>query len=1028
MVEKSPHLKETLRLAAQKESKRFEEYYLWIEEHMPASFFEEVDQEDLFLITHALMRFNLQDYFSQIHLKGSAFVLCLDRSDADLQILKQYQMHGIKNYRAFVSNAPPPFPEITLPLRIAALSFTEFTEAAEAIDKLLPKEKQKELFVHVKERNPTVTETDFQKLLVSMSPRFLRSVTKERLVMALDMFFRAKTRDTCQYEVRTQEDWKDKKETPSLQIVFAWRNVPKQNFLYRMAKMVSRHGLVMRRVNATYIDPYSKETILIMSIGLHGRHGGAAWEEADIHDFLQELVTLKYFEGQEQIETLFVDSKLVRANLGNLLKTIAYFVHQMLVHADPHMYALPYIEEGLCRHPELTVELTRAFEAKFHPETHNLSTFSEIKDKFLHLVNQLDTGHEANDTRRKNILRQAMHFVEFTLKTNFYKNNKAAFSFRLDPAYLEHLPYERKEKFPEIPYAIFFFKGMSFLGFHIRFKDLSRGGLRTVIPQRMEQMLVERNNVFSECYNLAYTQQKKNKDIPEGGAKGVIFLEPSEKLFLEEEIYKKELQDAHFNTEDIHERIQKFDKEQKLEGLYQAQRAYIESFIILVNCEVDGTLKAKHVVDYWKKPEYIYLGPDENMHNEMIVWIAEYSKRCGYKPAGSFISSKPGAGINHKEYGVTSLGVNVYMEEVLKYLHIDPRKDTFTIKMSGGPDGDVAGNQILNLYQFYPNTAKLLALIDISGTLFDPQGVDLKVMVELFHAAKPLRFYPPEKLSEGGFLLDLKTKREESAYAQQTLLWKKTGGKLVEEWLSGNEMNQLLRQNVHQTKTDMFIPGGGRPRTLNDSNVKDFLDPTGKPSSRAIVEGANLYLTPFARRSLEQLGVLIIKDSSANKGGVICSSFEVLSGLVLSEEEFLQEKPELMKEILEIIKKRSQEEAQRMLKTHQETGAFLTDISEWISERINTFTYQLLENFEKITLSENPHDPLIRCLLNYAPPLLRKKYTKRLLSEVPDIHKKAIIACYLASRLVYLRGLHWHPSIVDVLPLLLKDEEIIGSH
>ena len=57
----------------------------------------------------------------------------------------------------------------------------------------------------------------------------------------------------------------------------------------------------------------------------------------------------------------------------------------------------------------------------------------------------------------------------------------------------------------------------------ICFKDLSRGGLRTVFPQRYEQMVAERNNVFLGCYNLAFTQQKKNKDIPEGGSKGVIF-------------------------------------------------------------------------------------------------------------------------------------------------------------------------------------------------------------------------------------------------------------------------------------------------------------------------------------------------------------------------------------------------------------------------------------------------------------------------------------------------------------------------
>jgi glutamate dehydrogenase len=275
--------------------------------------------------------------------------------------------------------------------------------------------------------------------------------------------------------------------------------------------------------------------------------------------------------------------------------------------------------------------------------------------------------------------------------------------------------------------------------------------------------------------------------------------------------------------------------------------------------------------------------------------------------------------------------------------------------------------------------------------------------------------------------LDTRTKREQTAYVQQTLCWKKVDGKLIENWLSGNEMNHLLRHHVHQVKADLFIPGGGRPKTLNENNVKDFLDETGKPTSLAIIEGANLYLTPWARRFLEKMGVLIIKDSSANKGGVICSSFEVLASLSLSEEEFLKEKPILVSEILNIIKMRAQEEVKLMLKTHSETQAFLTDISEWISERINMYKDQLIAHFQKITLSKDPGDPLIRCLLNYCPPLLRTKYQKRILFEVPDVHQKAIIACHIASRIVYYRGLDWSPSLIDILPLIVQDPLIVGS-
>ena len=1021
-----PQLKEQLRQALQIESKKFEEFYLWICEHMPPSFFEQVKGEDLLLVTHNLMTLNLQNFFSHIHLKGRALSLCLDSPSADLQILSHYRRQGIKDYCAFVSNAPPPFPGVTTPLRIATLDFTSATGKSRSPEEILPPERQKEILELVRARNPAIQDSEFKKLLDGMSPRFLRALGKERLILALDMYFRAKSRDQCQYEVRYVEDWAKKKETPSLQIVLAWRNVPKHDFLYRLSKTIYRHGLAMKRVSATYIDPYSKENILILSLGLHGINGKAAWEEADINDFLRELVNLKYFEGLEGLESRFVDTGLIRGNMGNLLKASIYFVHQILVHDNIHMYSFPQIEEGLCRHPELTVKICEAFESKFHPEKNDLAKCQKIQEDFLKLVDQLDTGQEINDRRRKNILKQAMNFVAFTLKTNFYRNNKTALSFRLDPRYLDLAPFDRKEKFPELPYAIFFMKGMRFLGFHIRFKDLSRGGLRTVLPEREEQMVAERNNVFAECYGLAYTQQKKNKDIPEGGAKGIIFLEPYESIAIEGEIYQNELQDASLSKEEIASRMQTFHKEHKLEYLYQAQRAYIESFLTLINCESSGTLKAKNVIDYWKKPEYIYLGPDENMHNEMIVWIADTSKASNYKPGGSFITSKPGAGINHKEYGVTSLGVNVYVEEVLRFLGIDPTKDLFTIKMSGGPDGDVAGNQILNLQRFYPKTAKLIALTDVSGTIYDPQGLDLSILAQLFKEVKPIRFYPPDKLHEGGFLLDMRTKREQTAYAQQTLCWRKREGKLIEDWLSGNEMNHLFRTNVHQTRADIFVPGGGRPRTLNESNFKEFLDEMGKPTSRAIVEGANLYLTPWARKSLEKLGTLIVKDSSANKGGVICSSFEVLAGLTLKEEEFLNEKPTLMQEILEIIRGRAKDEAQLLLRTHKESGALLTDISDQISEKINTFTYELLDYLQPIVLSSSPEDPLLRCLLNYCPTLLRTRYQERVLQEIPDIHKKAIIACYIASRLVYSRGLNWTPSVVDVLPILSKDPAIIN--
>jgi glutamate dehydrogenase len=45
---------------------------------------------------------------------------------------------------------------------------------------------------------------------------------------------------------------------------------------------------------------------------------------------------------------------------------------------------------------------------------------------------------------------------------------------------------------------------------------------------------------------------------------------------------------------------------------------------------------------------------------------------------------------------------------------------------------------------------------------------------------------------------------------------------------------------------------------------------------------------------------------------------------------------------------------------------------------------------------------------------------------MPEIHKKAIIACYLASHLVYTRGLDWSPNIADLLPTLIDDPHLMS--
>lgn len=65
-----------------------------------------------------------------------------------------------------------------------------------------------------------------------------------------------------------------------------------------------------------------------------------------------------------------------------------------------------------------------------------------------------------------------------------------------------------------------------------------------------------------------------------------------------------------------------------------------------------------------------------------------------------------------------------------------------------------------------------------------------------------------------------------------------------------------------------------------------FVKNDSTPRFKYIVEGANLFISENARGILEDAGVILFKDASANKGGVTSSSFEVMAALSMSDSEF----------------------------------------------------------------------------------------------------------------------------------------------
>jgi glutamate dehydrogenase len=86
-----------------------------------------------------------------------------------------------------------------------------------------------------------------------------------------------------------------------------------------------------------------------------------------------------------------------------------------------------------------------------------------------------------------------------------------------------------------------------------------------------------------------------------------------------------------------------------------------------------------------------------------------------------------------------------------------------------------------------------------------------------------------------------------------------------------------------------------------------------------------------------------------------------------------------------------------------------------------------LDYLDSISLSFQPDDVFMKTFLNYCLPTLQNQFKKLLLTQIPEHHKKAIIASHLSASLVYRKGLQWWPTIIDILPLLLDEQETLNE-
>lgn len=622
----------------------------------------------------------------------------------------------------------------------------------------------------------------------------------------------------------------------------------------------------------------------------------------------------------------------------------------------------------MATHPRMIGQASKIadlFLARFHPDHPLAQDDPEFQTRMEDIRAAIESDVE--DSTVSDVLYKMMDIVTHTLKTNVYMQDRYALSLRLDPIIMGE-NYQ-----PHLPYGVLFVHGRRFNGYHVRFRDISRGGLRLVAPANSEQLALESARQYDECYGLAFAQQLKNKDIPEGGSKAVCLIDANDMVH---------------GTRDF--------------VMRKSVKAFTDSILDLV-VQTDET--RSNIVDYYGKPEVLYLGPDENVIPDDINWIIQQAARRGYDTPAAFMSSKPRAGINHKEYGVTSEGVNVYLDVALKRsLGIDPKKDTFTIKMTGGPDGDVGGNEIKILIREYGDNVKIVGIADHSGCAEDPDGLNHEELLRLFEKGLCISNFQPSSLGPNGVLHTVDT--EEGVKARNSM------------------HNRLV--------ADAFVPCGGRPNTIDANNYKHFIQADGTPTSKLIVEGANLFVTAEARQRLfEEAGVFIVKDSSANKGGVITSSYEICAAMLLTEDEFFEHKDAIVEEVLSKLRGLAKFEAELLFRESELYGESLPEVSQAISNAINAATDALSAALD--TLSEQDQEQLLPLFRAHLPKTLADlSFDARVHKQVPQQYIKNAISSTLASKMVYKEGTRFINALPEqklaetALKYIQKEKEVVG--
>ena len=221
-------------------------------------------------------------------------------------------------------------------------------------------------------------------------------------------------------------------------------------------------------------------------------------------------------------------------------------------------------------------------------------------------------------------------------------------------------------------------------------------------------------------------------------------------------------------------------------------------------------------------PEVDIPAPDVATNPQVMAWIMDtYSTWKGHAVHGVVTGKPLDLGGSRGRFEATGRGVFIIAAKAAKHLNFSVAGARVVIQGAGNVGGTAAR-------QFNRAGAKVVAISDVNGGLFNPKGLEVEKALEC--------------------------KRLAECAATRKL-----------------EAEEITNQELLELECDILVPAAIENQ-ITAQNAQ-------KLRSRMIVEGANGPTTPEADAIIADRGIYLVPDILANAGGVIVSYFEWVQNL-----------------------------------------------------------------------------------------------------------------------------------------------------